>query len=133
MHEGFDSFGRVRADDQAGVMVAVEALDDLRSVVAAGVGLLLARETDDASGVALLWFRQGVLHVEEGGDFDSGPLDPGVEAGGEFDDFGDVGAADAGGGFEEVEAAVGVRLDELGVGDAGDEAERFDDVGVDCR
>ena len=68
--------------------------------------------------------------MEERGDFDSGPLDPWVEAGGEFDDLGDVGAADAGRGLEEVEAAVGVGLDELGVGDAGDEAERFDDVGM---
>ena len=70
--------------------------------------------------------------MEEGGDFHSGPLNPGVEAGGEFDNLGDVGASDAGCRFEEVEAAVGVRLDELCVGDAGDEAERFDDVSVDA-
>ena len=113
-------------------MMAIESPDDLGCVVAAGVGLLLARETDDASGIAMLWFGQGVLHVEKRGDFDSGPLDPGIEAGGEFDDLGDVRAAYASRGFEEVEAAVGVGLDELGVGDAGDEAERFDYVGVDA-
>ena len=62
------------------------------------------------------------------GDFDPCPLDPGIDAGGEFDDFGDVGAAYACGGLEEVEAAVGLRLDELGVRDAGDEAERLDDL-----
>ena len=54
----------------------------------AAVGLFLARETDDASGVALLRFGEGVLQVEERGDFNSGPLDPGVEAGGKFDDLG---------------------------------------------
>ncbi len=70
--------------------------------------------------------------MEERGDFNSGPLDPGVDAGGEFDDLGDVCAAYAGRGLKEVEAAVGVRLDELGVSDAGDEAERFDYVGVDA-
>src|SRR5258708_37511876 len=99
-------------------MMAIESPDDLGCVVGAGVGLSLTRETDDASGVTVLWFGQGVLHVEEGGDFDSGPLDPGVDAGGEFDDLGDVRAAYAGRGFEEVEAAVGVRLDELGLRDA---------------
>src|SRR6266403_5357877 len=113
-------------------MMAIESPDGLGCVVAAGVGLLLARETDDASGVALLRLGQGVLHVEERGDFDSGPFDPGVDAGGEFDDLGDVRAAYAGRGLEEVEAVVGARLDELGVGDAGDEAERFDYVGVDA-
>src|SRR3981189_1800157 len=113
-------------------MMAIESPDDFGCVVGAGVGLLLARETDDASGVALLRFGQGVLHVEEGGYLDSGPLDPGVEAGGEFDDLGDMGATYAGCGLEEVEAAAGVGFDELGMRDAGDEAERFDDVGVDA-
>src|SRR5712691_2158996 len=114
-------------------MMAIESPYDLRCVVTAGIGLFLTCETDDASGITLLRLGQGVLQVEEGGDFDSGPLDPGVEAGGEFDDLGDVRAADAGRGFEKVEAAVGVGLDELGVGDAGDDAERFDNVGVDAR
>src|SRR5260370_2113625 len=111
-------------------MMAIESPYDLRCVVTAGIGLFVTCETDDASGITLLRFGQGVLQVEERGDFNSGPLDPGVEAGGEFYDLGDVRAADAGRGLEEVEAAVGVRLDELGVGDAGDESERFDYVGV---
>src|ERR1700738_1981402 len=88
VHEGLDPFGRVRAYDQTGVMMAIEPPHDLGCVVAAGIGLFLARETDDASGVTLLELGQRILHVEERGDFNSGPLDPGVEAGGKFDDLG---------------------------------------------
>ena len=56
-YESIDSFGRVGAYDEAGVMMAIEAPYDLGCVVGAGVGVVLAREADDASGVALLWFR----------------------------------------------------------------------------
>ncbi len=66
-------------------------------------------------------------------NLDPCPLDPGIDSGGKLDDIGDVSAADAGCGLEEVEAAVGVGFDELGVGDAGDETERLDDLLVDRR
>ena len=111
-------------------MMPIEMPDDLGRVVTAGVGLLLPCEANDTSGVKLLRLGQSVLHVEQCGDFNPRPLDPGVDSGGKFDDLGDVRSAYAGGGLEEVEAAVGLRLDELGVSDPGDEAERFDDVGV---
>jgi len=38
------------------MMMAIEAPDDLGSVIGAGVGVLLAGQADDASGVALLRF-----------------------------------------------------------------------------
>ena len=97
--KGFDALVRVGADDQTGVVVAVETPDDFGGVVVGGVGLLLTGETDDASSVALLRLRQSVLHVKERGDLHSGPFDPWVDTGGEVDDLGDVGAADAGRGF----------------------------------
>ena len=56
VYEGFDSFGGFGAYDKAGMMMAIEAPDDLGSVIGAGVGVLLAGQADDASGVALLRF-----------------------------------------------------------------------------
>ena len=133
MHEGLDAGGGGSADDQAGVVLAVESLDDFGSVVSGRVGGLLAGEGDDAAGVVVAELRQVVVKAEEGGELEAGPLDPGVEAGGELNDLGDVGAADAGGGFEEVEAAVFVGADELGVGDAGSEVKSGEDLAVGRR
>ena len=64
-YESFYAFGRVRADDQARMMVAVEMLDHLGCVVAARVRPLLAGKTDDASGVKMLHLWKSVLHVEK--------------------------------------------------------------------
>src|SRR6201996_7252382 len=52
---------------------------------------------------------------------------------GVLDDVGDVGSADAGGGFEEVEAAVRVGADELGVSDPVVQAQAAKGCGVDVE
>jgi hypothetical protein len=117
-------------EDETGVVMLGKAVDDFGSVEGGGVGLFLAGEADDAAGVILPELWKEVLLSEKGGDFDAGPLDPRVDAGGEFDDVGDEGSTDACGGFEEVEGSGGFGFDELGMGDAGDEAEGVDDLPV---
>ena len=61
-------------------MVPLEATDDLGRVVGAGVGVFLACETDDTSGVELFRSGESVFHVKQGADFHPRPLDPGVDS-----------------------------------------------------
>ena len=126
-----DPLGIGGADDEPGVVVFLHAERDLGIVVVAGVGLLLAGETDDAASVVLAQRWQSVRLGADRCDLDTGPLNPGIETRGEFNDIGDVGSSDACRRFQKVESAIGVGLDELGVGNAGDHSQRCDDLLVD--
>jgi len=112
------------------MVVPDEALDHFRIVIGTRVRSLLTGKADDGAREVLLDGWQGVLAVEEGGSFEPCPFDPRVQAGGMFDYIRDESSADASRRFEEVEGAVRLGFDELGMGDAGDEAESLDDLAM---
>lgn len=50
----FDTIRGVGTEDEAGVMMAIETVNDLRRIVAAGVGMILPREADDTARVLVV-------------------------------------------------------------------------------
>src|SRR6266403_1528077 len=116
-----DAFGAWGFQDEAGVVVFRDAVGDFGIGVGGGIGMFLASERKNDSGVVAAHGGK-LVRLIPCSDFEAGPLAPEVDAGGGFDDIRDIGAADAGGHFNEIKFAVGVRLQKLRVGDSAQEA-----------
>src|SRR5580704_7228174 len=107
-----DAFVAVRLQDETGVMIFVHAIGDFRIAVGIWVGMFLAREAQDDSGVISARCREGV-RLLPCSDFEARPFAPEIDAAGGFDDVGDVSAADTRGDFEKIKLAVGVGFQEF--------------------
>ncbi len=117
-----DAFVALRFQDEAGVVIFRDAVGDFWVGVGGRIGMFLAGERKNDSGV-LAAQRRKVVRLIPCPDFEARPFAPEVYARGCLDDVRNVRAADAGGDFDEINFAVGVRTEELGMGDSAHEAE----------
>ena len=122
VQELFDARGRGRSQNEAGVMILPDALDDFRVVVGRSIRFLLTRQRNDYSGVVFAGRREFIRQLP-GGNLQPRPFTPKVDAGGGFDHVGDIGTADARGDFKKIDAMVAVGLEEFGVSDAANQTE----------
>ena len=127
VQELLDAGGIGGFEDEAGMLIFGDTIGDFGIGVRARVGMFLASEGENHSGViaAGLWH---CVRLFAGGDFEACPFAPEVDAGGGFDNIGDVGAAYAGSDFNEIKFFVGVGFEEFGVGNATEKAESADQV-----
>src|SRR5260370_23316901 len=100
-----DGFGALGFQDGAEVMMFRDAVGGLGMGVGGRIGMFLAGERKNDSGVvAAQWGKLvGLIPCP---DFEAGPPPPEVDAGGGLDDLGKIGAADAGRDFEEIKINV---------------------------
>jgi hypothetical protein len=111
-----DAFGALGFQDEADVVIFGDAVGDFGIGVGGCIGMFLAGERKNDSGVvAAKWGK--LVGLIPCSDFETRPFAPEVDAGGGLDDIGDVGAADAGGDFDEIKFAVGVRAQKFSMGD----------------
>jgi hypothetical protein len=116
-----DAFVALRFEDEADVVVFGDAIGDFGIGVGGRVRLFLAGERNDDSGVVAAHGGK-LVRLIPCPDFEARPFAPEVDAGGSLDDIGNVGAADAGGDLDEIEFAVGMRLQKLGMSHSTHEA-----------
>ena len=84
--------------DEAGVMILGDAIDNFGIAVGRGIGMLLAGQAENDAGVIAADGREGV-RLLSCSHFEVGPLTPQIDAAGGFDYFRDVGAANTRGDF----------------------------------
>ena len=89
-----DAFAVVGLQDEAGVVVFVDAIGDFGIAVRVRVGMLLAGEAQDHTGVIFPCRRESV-RLLPCSDLEARPFAPQVDAARGFDDVGNVRAADA--------------------------------------
>ena len=116
-----DVFVALGFQDEAGVMIFGDTVGDFGIGVGGRIGTFLAGERDDDSGVVTAQWGK-LVRLIPCPDFEARPLAPEVDARGGLDDVGNVGTTDAGGDFDEIEFAVGVGAEELGMSYSAHEA-----------
>src|SRR5579872_1653986 len=124
-----DAFGAGGAQDEAGVMMLFDAQDDFRIGVGGSIGVGLAREAEDGAGVLLTDGRQ-LIGLLARAKLEFGPFAPEIDAGGGLDNVRDVSAAHASGDFNEIELAIGMGFQKLGMGNTTNQAEGADEIAV---
>src|SRR5580692_4318351 len=108
--------------DETGVMISCNPVDDFRIVIGGRVRLLLPSQRDNRARIVATRFGQWV-RLLPCSDLEARPVAPKIDSGGGVDHVGDVGSSDACGDFEEIELSVGVCFQKFGVGDAAKKAE----------
>src|SRR5260370_4663050 len=109
-----DGFGALGFQDGAEVMMFRDAVGGLGMGVGGRIGMFLAGERKNDSGVvAAQWGKLvGLIPCP---DFEAGPLAPEVDAGGGLDYIRNISAADAGGDFHEIKFSLSVGAEGLGM------------------
>src|SRR3989475_2801929 len=125
-----DAIGASGFEDEAGVMLFRDAVGDFRIGVGGRIGMFLAGERKNDSGVVAAPGRK-LIGLVPCSDFEPRPLAPEVDHGGGLYDVRNIGAADAGGDFNEVKFAVGVGAEELGVSHSAHEAKSLQQIAID--
>src|SRR5712671_6506979 len=124
-----NTLGLRRFEDESGVVIFRDAVDDLRVIVRGRVRAFLTGQRKDYAGIVAACGGK-LVRLLPCSDFQVRPFTPEVDVGGGFDDVGNVRAPDACGDFDEIELAVGVRFQKLCVSHSAKIAEAFDHVTI---
>src|SRR5579883_471923 len=124
-----DAVGAGGAQDEAGVMMLFDAQDDFRIGVGGSIRVGLAREAEYGAGVLLADGRK-LIGLLARAELKFGPFAPEIDAGGGLDNVRDVSAAHASGDFNEIELAIGVGFQKLGMSNTTNQAEGADEIAV---
>src|SRR5882762_1195754 len=120
-----NTLGLRRFEDESGVVIFRDAVDDLRVIVRGSVRAFLTGQRKDYARIVAACGGK-LVRLLPCSDFQVRPFTPEIDVGGRFNDVGNVRAPDACGDFDEIELAVGVRFQELGVRHSAKIAEAFD-------
>src|SRR6266436_1847367 len=102
-------------------MIFRDAIGDFGIGIGGSIGMFLPSERKNDGGVVAAC-RGKLVGLIPCSNFEAGPFAPEIDSRGGFDDIGNVRAADAGGDFNEIELAVRVSTEELGVSDSSHQA-----------
>src|SRR6266705_733757 len=125
-----NSFVALGFQNEAGVVVFRDAINDFRVCKCGSIRVFLAGKRENNSGVIAA--RGGKrVGLFPSSDFKTRPFAPEVDARGGLDDVGNVSAADASSNLNEIEFSAVVRFQEFGVRHATHETQALQQIVID--
>src|SRR6266571_6683044 len=104
-----NSFVALGFQNEAGVVVFRDAINDLRVCECGSIRVFLARKRKNNSGVIAAHGGK-LIGLFSSSDFETSPFAPEVDTRGGLDDIGNVSAADASSNLNEIKFSLGVRF-----------------------